>query len=71
MDPQAVPAVPADLLAYLEKAFPERSAERNDTIDTLKWRGGERSVVRLLRRVFEEQNNTVTSNPQETLNVPT
>ena len=49
------PPVPILLLEELERRFPERSAEETDTFESMRWRGGQTSVVRLLRRMFHER----------------
>lgn len=50
------PPIPEPLLAALDRIFPEASAKTPDqTISYLMFRGGERSVIRFLQRVFQEQ----------------
>jgi hypothetical protein len=40
---------PKDLLKELNDVFPEASPEYNETIEQLRWRGGQRSVVRWIQ----------------------
>ena len=53
------PAIPADLLAELDRLFPERSAELSWSDREVWQKSGQRDVVRLLRAKFDEQNETV------------
>jgi hypothetical protein len=53
------PAIPADLLEALEKAFPERSADLKWSDRQVWFKAGECEVVRFLRAKFTEQNETV------------
>jgi hypothetical protein len=55
------PVVPLDLLQELEKRFPERTPDLHLSIDEIRHRGGETSVVRFLRRKYEEQEENVLS----------
>jgi hypothetical protein len=50
------PAVPNALLEALEAHIPERCAELNMHEREIFFYAGQRSVVRLLRQVFNEQN---------------
>jgi hypothetical protein len=53
------PAIPADLLAELDRLFPERSPDLQQT-DREIWRDvGRREVVRMLHARFAEQNETI------------
>lgn len=54
-----VPRVPQDLIAFLDQNFPERCAELGDDVATIFFRSGQRSVVKYLIRIFEEQNENV------------
>lgn len=53
------PAIPAELLAALERRFPERSAELTWSDREVWSKSGERNVVRFLRAQFDDQNETV------------
>lgn len=68
MEVSTFPAIPQALLERLEKSFPERSPSGDETLEQLMFRGGQTHVVRLLRAIFEDQNETVLA-PEETLNV--
>jgi hypothetical protein len=53
------PAIPADLLAELDRMFPERCPDLKQT-DREIWRDvGAREVIRMLHAKFDEQNETV------------
>lgn len=59
MDPTNWPPIPADLLDHLEKLVPERSPMPGESMEELQRRGGQRDLVRVLRAVFTQQNETV------------
>lgn len=63
MDISRFPAITEQLLAALDHAFPEKTPDITEPLDRIRERGGERNVVRYLRRVFEEQ--TPISSPDE------
>nr|WP_197064282.1 hypothetical protein [Methylobacterium sp. ZNC0032] len=44
---------------HLERAYPEKSPSPSEDLAKLYHRGGQTSVVRALRAVFEEQNKSV------------
>lgn len=50
-----LPLVNKDLLEELNKRFPAKSPDRNETQNDLMWRGGQRSVVDFLNTIYEEQ----------------
>ena len=52
-----VPRIPENIVAYLNAVFPEKSATLGDGIDSVMFQGGQRSVVRFLMLIFEEQND--------------
>lgn len=46
------------LLKELDEVFPEQSPQYNESIEKLKWRGGQRDVARWIRsRLQEEHQN--------------
>jgi hypothetical protein len=45
-----------EALAALDQIYPERSASQRDTIDDLKFRGGQRSVIRFLHSLKNNGN---------------
>jgi hypothetical protein len=45
-----------EALAALDKIYPERSAGIKDTMETLMFRGGQRSVIRFLHSLKEHGN---------------
>nr|WP_250808762.1 hypothetical protein [Neorhizobium tomejilense] len=55
------PPIPADLLQALDKMFPERTPSLKMSLDEIRWKGGERHVVRFLQDQFNRQNETVTN----------
>lgn len=61
MEDDKFPIIPADLMTALNKKFPERSPEKNETEKDLYWRGGQRSVIRVLNDLYERQNENITT----------
>lgn len=59
MDIKTFPAIPEALLLDLERRFPVRNARPGRQMDELMFEGGQRDVVGLLRRAFDEQNETI------------
>ena len=59
MDARNHPPIPKALLDHLERAYPEKSPSPTEDLAKLYHRGGQTSVVRALRAVFEEQNKSV------------
>jgi hypothetical protein len=53
------PMLREDLIAYLDQNFPEKCAELSERPEEIFFRSGQRSVVRFLCRIFEEQNDNV------------
>ena len=54
-----LPPIPLELIAALDKLYPERSASLGETMDQIMFRAGQRQVVRFLLAQFEEQNQTI------------
>jgi len=54
-----VPRIPEDMVVFLNRVFPERCAELDESTNQIFHRAGQRSVVRFLNRLFEEQNENV------------
>lgn len=52
-----IPPIPQDVVGYLNIVFPERSPEITDSINEIYFKAGQRSVVRFLIRLFEDQND--------------
>ena len=52
------PLIPKDLLDELNDRFPHRSPAIDEDIHALRWRGGQRSVVEFLNRIYEEQESS-------------
>lgn len=59
MDPKSFPAIPADLLKKLNEMHPERTPTLTDSVDLIRFKSGERSVVQFLNAMFIAQNETV------------
>ncbi len=51
-----LPLIPKDLLDELNRRFPNQSSQNGETHNDLIWRGGQRSVIEFLNKVFEEQD---------------
>tara|TARA_Y100000022_G_C13082267_1_gene298291 strand:+ start:260 stop:436 length:177 start_codon:yes stop_codon:yes gene_type:complete len=51
-----LPLIPKDLLDELNRRFPNQSPQNGETHNDLIWRGGQRSVIEFLNKVFEEQD---------------
>lgn len=58
------PPIPPDVLSALSKQFPERAPHAFETLEEMRWRGGQVSVVRFLQRIFNEQNENILT-PEE------
>ena len=50
------PLIPNDLIIELNRRFPNQSPMLGETHHELIWRGGQRSVIELLNKTFEEQD---------------
>lgn len=57
-----LPVIPKDLLDALEQRFPERCPEPEWSEREIWMRVGERRVIRLLRRAYEQQQENVLEN---------
>lgn len=51
------PTIPPELIEYLEAAFPPVDPTPSDTLAELHFRGGQRSVIRFLRRKLTERED--------------
>ena len=49
------PLVTSELINELEKRYPEQSPQKEESLDALMWRGGERGVVAFLKMINEDQ----------------
>jgi len=49
------PLVSKELIKELEERYPEKSPARDESIEQLMWRGGERSVIDFLKMIYEDQ----------------
>ena len=59
MNPHAIPPVPHELLTELERRFPDVMPEPDTTVDAIRIKQGQVSVIRFLRYAFNEQNKNV------------
>lgn len=57
---EETPAPPVELalLTYLRAKYPQRSPQRGEAFDQLRWRGGENAVIEHLEALYEAQNET-------------
>jgi hypothetical protein len=62
MDNFKFPLVSKELLAELEKRFPDRAPEIGDSHDSILIQTGQVSVVRFLRHQFDLQNQNILEN---------
>ena len=62
MEKKKFPLVSKELLEELEKRFPDRLPDYEESIDSLRFRTGQVSVIRLLRKQFDQQNLNVLEN---------
>jgi hypothetical protein len=54
-----IPRLSQELIVFLDQNFPERCAELNQDVPEIFFKSGQRSVVKYLIRIFEEQNENV------------
>lgn len=52
-----IPRIPEEIVAYLDRTFPERCPVLGETMEAIMHQSGQRSVVRYLIRIFEDQND--------------
>ena len=58
------PNISEQLIQHLKERFPERSPSPGETLDELRHRGGQASVVRYLTEQFNRQNETIYSHEE-------
>lgn len=56
---ERIPVVTKDLLEYLEKICPDHSPRMTDNDREIWFKAGKADLVRHLRSVFDEQNETI------------
>lgn len=49
------PYISKELVEELDKRFPDRSPTYDETHTALMWRGGQRSVVEMIKQLHEDQ----------------
>lgn len=59
MEHNKFPLVPKELLEELEKRFPDRLPDHHESLDSIRFRTGQVSVVRHLRHQFELQSQNI------------
>lgn len=52
------PHISNELMEELNQRFPNKSPDISETHADLLWRGGQRSVVDFLQKIFEEQSSS-------------
>ena len=62
MENNKFPNISKELLEVLEKRFPDRSPDGDETLDEIRFKSGQVSVVRLLRYHFNLQNQNILEN---------
>ena len=53
------PVVPKELLDELETRFPDLMPEFSDSVDDIRFKQGQISVIRFLRSTFNNQNKNI------------
>lgn len=62
------PRIPKDVLDYLKQAFPEESAKLHWSLDEIRHKGGQVSVVQHLEEQYRQQNeNILTPTPSKSV----
>lgn len=51
-----LPDIPESLIVHLEFLFKDRMPEPTDSLETIRFKQGQVSVVRAIRAAFEDQN---------------
>lgn len=54
-----IPRIPGEVVRFLDLTYPERCADLKETLLEIYYRAGQRSVVKYIVRIFEEQNENV------------
>jgi hypothetical protein len=62
MPKSTFPPIPLALLVELEKRFPDRMPETDDSVDAIRVKQGSVKVTRFLRSQFDLQNKSVLEN---------
>jgi hypothetical protein len=60
MDQEQFPEVNPALVKVLEELYPERTPDLHETLDQIRWRGGQQDIIRLLRNHCDEQMKPTT-----------
>jgi hypothetical protein len=61
MDDQLWPAIDEALITMLDRLIPERSPGMSDTDREIWFKVGQRQVVRMLRAIYDEQQQDIAS----------
>lgn len=62
MDKLKIPPISKELLEMLEVRFPDRAPDPGESIDAIRFKSGQVSVIRFLRHQFDFQNQTILEN---------
>jgi len=57
-----LPVVTESLLSYLTYIYPDKSPDLESTVDNIRYTSGQVSVVRHLKKLYEEQSKNVLNN---------
>lgn len=53
------PVVTESLLSYLQTLYPDKSPDLETTIDVIRYNSGQVSVVRHLKKLYEDQSKNL------------
>lgn len=56
------PPISKELLEELEKRFPDVMPDQSDSIDVIRFKQGQVSVIRFLRTTFDNQTRNILEN---------
>lgn len=59
MEDEIFPYIPADLIEALDRIFPEKTPPLSMSLDEIRFKSGQRSVVQFLKTKHEEQTESV------------
>ncbi len=59
MENLKIPPIPKELLELLEIRFPDRAPDPGESLDAIRFKSGQVSVIRFLRHHFDLQNQTI------------
>ena len=59
MNNKRFPPISKELLEELENRFPDLMPDQSDSIDTIRFKQGQISIIRFLRTTFDNQNRNI------------